>query len=107
MAGCAAIGKPGADTTDSVDVAVAVAIVRALALLACELTLEKLAPAANRAEWVTVDDEQRRVESHDVAAARADFVGVRLVDPRLGGAGGLGVINQLCKSTGGTKDTNE
>src|SRR5258705_165404 len=76
-----------------VDVAVAVAIVRTLALLACELTLEKLAPAADGAERVAVDDEQRRVERHNVAAARADFVDVRLVDPRLGSAGGLGVIN--------------
>src|SRR5262249_10886911 len=90
-----AIGKTSADTADVVDVADSIAVIGALSLSAGKFSLEQLAATTHGAERVPVDDEQGRIRSHQVAPARSDFVGQRLVDPCLGRVRGLVVVNQL------------
>src|SRR5207302_8875282 len=78
-----AIGKAGANSAYQIDIPGSVAIVRSLPVRPGELALKDLASAAHGAERIAIDDEQRRVRRHDVAAAWADLICQRLVDSRL------------------------
>src|SRR4051812_7129570 len=77
VASGAAIRQTCADAACDVNVSSTVIVVRALSLGAEKLALEDLTSTADRTEWISVDDEQRRIRRHQVTAARTDFIGQR------------------------------
>src|SRR6202000_614420 len=90
-----AIGKSRANAGCDVNVSCAVAIAWALALLPREFTLKNLASATDGTKWVAIDNKERRIRRHNVAAPCAYLLGIRFVDSRLGCVCRLIVIDQL------------
>src|SRR5664279_4453196 len=80
----ATIGEAGANGIVGVQVSDAVALVRALAVLAGELALEQLAATPNGAKGIAADNEGRGTRRHHVASAGPDFLGQRFIDSSLG-----------------------
>src|SRR5262245_14453198 len=70
----AAIGQSGAERRGLLDIAHAVVHARADPLLDGELALENLASATNGAEWIPLDDEDRRIGGHLIALVRSDLL---------------------------------
>ena len=70
----AAVHEAGADREIRVDVPGAVARDRPLSLIARELSLEELAPAPDRAERVTIDDEDRACWSGVASASDTGLI---------------------------------
>jgi hypothetical protein len=58
MAQRTAVGQTSTNRIIDVEIACAVAFIRALSLHTSKLALEKLASATNRTKWITIDDEK-------------------------------------------------
>src|SRR5262249_55269111 len=69
------VGQPSANPRISVEVAHTIAFIRALSLRASELSLEQLPPAPDRAKWIALNNEDRRVGHENVAPPSSDLVG--------------------------------
>src|SRR5438309_5563299 len=91
----AAICQACANSTGQVNIAGPITVSRALSLSTEKLALEDLASTADRTERISIDDEQRGIRRHQIAAARTYFIGQRFVDPGFGGVRGLIVVDQL------------
>src|ERR1700749_135693 len=74
MATSAAIGKSRSNAGRYVDVPIAIAVCRSLALLTGEFALEDLPAASYGTERIAIDDEERGVRRHNVTAPSAYFI---------------------------------
>src|SRR5262249_17128061 len=84
MAHRTAIRETGTDCIVRIEITYAIAFVGTLSLRTIELPLEELAAATHRTKRVTVDDVNRRVRSHNIAASGTSFLLQRLGNTRLG-----------------------
>jgi hypothetical protein len=93
----AAVRQAGADSVSRLDVAVAVADARPLALHPGELALKELPPPPDRPERIARDDEGGRVLREDVASTDAELFVERLGDAFVRGIGRLSAIDELAE----------
>jgi hypothetical protein len=100
MTSSAAVGQSGADLVNRIHISRAITDGGTLTLRSAKFTLEELAATANGAKRITTDDELRRIWRHLIPGAHADFLAQRLVNPGLGAAGCLSVVEQLSQGGG-------
>ena len=74
MTSSTTVGETSGDASVGVEIADAVAYVRALPLRLRKLSLEQLTSAPDRAKRIAVDHIERRTGSHDTASARSDLI---------------------------------
>lgn len=94
-----AIRQAGADGDICIQIAHAIAFIRTLSLGMGIFSLEKLAPAPNRAERIPLNVENRGTRRVDIPAPCPDFICQRFVNSRLGVISGLRVVRQLCQGS--------
>ena len=95
VAAGAAVRQAGTQGAIHVEITDSVLRARSQALLHRELSLEQLAPPADRAKGVALDEIQRRSGCHDVAAPRSFLFPKRFVDPLPGVVRGLRLVGEL------------
>ncbi|PYL88176.1 MAG: hypothetical protein DMF17_00050 [Verrucomicrobia bacterium] len=79
------IGQTSTNRIIGVEVAYAIAFIRALSLRVSKFALEDLAPPTDRTKGIAPNDKNRRVRSLRIAASSASFALQRFGDARLGG----------------------
>jgi hypothetical protein len=93
----AAVRQAGANSVSRLDVTVAVADARPLALHPGELALKELPPPPDRPERIARDDEGGGVRREDVTSSDAELFVERLGDAFVRGIGRLSAIDELAE----------